>query len=130
MLDKNRKEISKIRRGDEIIVSLEMMIRKPNQNDFVAVQLLDKNTQAVICGNNTKIDKIKISWKKGENKILFVFNEIFLNRGEVYIKVFLKRDKDTLDIYDGYEKNEFIEVVPKDERAGIVYVDHKWITEN
>jgi len=130
LLNKKGEKISRITRGKVFVVHITVDVENPNSRDTIAVQIIDKHSGCIICGNNTLIDNFIHKWKVGVNNIKLIFPNNFFNKGDVYLRVMLKRkrerENETIDEYDGVKENEYIKINPKDSRVGTVYAEHSW----
>ena len=133
ILNKKDKEMEFIRRGETIIVKAKIKIKKESGDYFVAVQIVEASSDLVLAGNNMKVDEVNYKWERGINKINIRFDHTSFNRGDIYFKIaILKRkgdDNEIIDDYSGKKYDRLIKIIPQDERAGIVYMKHKWFFE-
>ncbi len=131
VLDKNNENIKAIKYGDFLAIKAKINLDKVEREDFVvAVQIFDGGSGGILCGNNTKVDKVGVRWKRGVNTVTILFNKTIFNRGTFYCRVVLLKKNgkvyDIVDEYNGKDNDQFIKIISRDERAGIIFLEHNW----
>lgn len=125
MYDENGKEIEEVRHGEDIRVRIEYNVTDENVNEPVigiAIRTIDNK---YICGLNTLLDKVKVSWKKGDNYCEIIYKKINLTGGNYYFDIAIFDKTATVPIdYRTKAKTFFVKMGYIAE--GIVVLNHCW----
>ncbi len=125
MMDSNNREITEIKHGQKVNLKVSYLVRDESiENPLlgVAIRRIDNE---YICGINTKLDNIKIPWKKGYNEIQLTYDCFNLIGGEYYfdVGIFDQAGIVNLDystkIMTFFVKMDYI-------GEGIVVLNHSW----
>lgn len=122
------REIDEIIHGEKVILKVSYLVGDETiENPLlgVAIRRIDNE---YICGINTKLDKVRIPWKRGYNEITLTYDNFNLIGGEYYfdIGIFDQTGIVNLD-YSTKTKSFFVKMDYIAE--GIVVLDHKWRVE-
>ncbi len=125
MMDSMRREIKEIKHGQKVVLKVSYLVADESiENPLlgVAIRRIDNE---YICGINTKLDDVKIPWKKGYNEIELVYDCFNLIGGEYYfdVGIFDQAGIVNLDystkIMSFFVKMDYI-------GEGIVVLNHSW----
>ena len=125
MMDSMKKEIKDIRHGQKVILKVSYLVADESiENPLlgVAIRRIDNE---YICGINTKLDNVKIPWKRGYNDVELVYDCFNLIGGEYYfdVGIFDQAGIVNLDystkIMTFFVKMDYI-------GEGIVVLNHSW----
>ncbi len=125
MMDSNNREITEIKHGQKVNLKVSYLVRDESiENPLlgVAIRRIDNE---YICGINTKLDNIKIPWKKGYNEIQLTYDCFNLIGGEYYfdVGIFDQAGIVNLDyrtkIMSFFVKMDYV-------GEGIVVLNHSW----
>lgn len=125
MMDSQKREITEIKHGQKVILKVSYLVTDDSiENPLlgVAIRRIDNE---YICGINTKLDNVKIPWKKGYNEIELIYDCFNLIGGEYYfdVGIFDQAGIVNLDystkIMSFFVKMDYI-------GEGIVVLDHSW----
>jgi energy-coupling factor transporter ATP-binding protein EcfA2 len=125
MTDSKNREITEIKHGQKVNLKVSYLVRDESiENPLlgVAIRRIDNE---YICGINTKLDNIKIPWKKGYNEIQLTYDCFNLIGGEYYfdVGIFDQAGIVNLDystkIMTFFVKMDYI-------GEGIVVLNHSW----
>ena len=121
-------EIHEIQHGEDIVLRVGYWVEDETIQDpllGVAIRSIDNE---YICGLNTKLDHIRIPWKKGYNEVKLTYQKFNLIGGEYYFDVGIFDQTGIVNIDYKTRIKEFF--VRMDYIAeGIVVLNHKWIVE-
>lgn len=130
---KNEKgiETSVFERGDTIEISLRYFITDIEKQLHVGLGIIDKVTGFWVCGNNTLYDKKNIAWKKGDNYVTLSFPHNMFHKGDFVFSTSLfsedeNKDQIFYDMYNSVDHQQSFRVIPKDNRKGVVFMEHDW----
>ena len=125
MFDTLGREIEEIQHGQRVVLRVGYLVGDetiPEPVLGVAIRRIDNE---YICGLNTKLDNVKIPWKKGYNEVTLSYSCFNLVGGEYYfdVGIFDKTGIVNLD-YSARIKNFFVKMDYIAE--GIVVLHHEW----
>ncbi|MCF7831355.1 MAG: ABC transporter ATP-binding protein [Candidatus Pacebacteria bacterium] len=124
-------ETSVFESRETIRIEINYDIKDISQQLHVGLGILDKKTDAWVCGNNTLYETYQHPWKKGKNRIVLTFPEALFHKGEFVINTSLFSEKENgeqvfYDMYLGSEHQAYFKVIPGDKRNGLVHMPHRW----
>ena len=119
------REINDIRHGEKVTLKVSYLVADetiPAPLLGVAIRRIDNE---YICGLNTKLDNVKIPWKKGYNEVSLTYTNFNLVGGEYYFDVGIFDQTGIVNIdYKSKIKSFFVKMDYIAE--GIVVLDHEW----
>lgn len=125
MFNSKGEEITEINHGENITVKIRYIVNETNVKQPVlglAIRSIDNN---YICGINTLLDDINISWKRGLNECVVTYKNFNLTGGTYYFDVALFDKTATVQIdYRSKYRTFFVKMNYIAE--GIVVLNHKW----
>lgn len=121
-------EIHEIQHGEDIVLRVGYWVEDETIQEpllGVAIRSIDNE---YICGLNTKLDHVRIPWKKGYNEVKLTYQKFNLIGGEYYFDVGIFDQTGIVNIDYKTRMKEFF--VRMDYIAeGKVVLNHKWIIE-
>lgn len=121
-------EIHEIQHGEDIVLRVGYWVEDETIQDpllGVAIRSIDNE---YICGLNTKLDHVRIPWKKGYNEVKLTYQKFNLIGGEYYFDVGIFDQTGIVNIdYKTRIKDFFVRMDYIAE--GIVVLNHKWMIE-
>ena len=125
MMNAAYKEIQEIQHGQKVILKVSYLVADEsivNPLLGVAIRRIDNE---YICGINTKLDNVRIPWKKGYNEIELTYSCFNLTGGEYYFDVGIYDQAGIVNIdYNTKIMTFFVKMDYIGE--GIVILNHKW----
>ena len=125
MYNAKGEEIDEIQHNEKIVLKVSYLVGDdtiPNPLLGVAIRRIDNE---YICGINTKLDNVPISWKKGYNEVTLTYHKFNLIGGEYYFDVGIFDQTGIVNIdYKARIKNFFVKMDYIAE--GIVVLEHEW----
>lgn len=127
MMNAAYKEIQEIQHGQKVILKVSYLVADEsivNPLLGVAIRRIDNE---YICGINTKLDNVRIPWKKGYNEIELTYSCFNLTGGEYYFDVGIYDQAGIVNIdYNTKIMTFFVKMDYIGE--GIVILNHRWKT--
>lgn len=121
-------EIHEIQHGEDIVLRVGYWVEDETIQEpllGVAIRSIDNE---YICGLNTKLDHVRIPWKKGYNEVKLTYQKFNLIGGEYYFDVGIFDQTGIVNIDYKTRIKEFF--VRMDYIAeGMVVLNHKWMIE-
>lgn len=131
--NENGEEILMTVRGQDFFVTVNLELKEIRENMHIAVQLVDKDTNNFISGNNTYADNHDCQWIIGKNTISIRFMNHQLNQGIFFVRAILfehcEQGNTVLDEMTTLDNNYFFIVERKMSGGGVLYIDHIWKNE-
>lgn len=125
LIDEKGNSIKRVKHGSEINVVVDYFVNDETIKSPVLGIAILRVDNLYICGVNTLLDKVKIPWKKGMNKMVLRYEKINLVGGSYYLDVALYDQTATVPFdYQTKYKEFFVEMPYIAE--GISILDHKW----
>ncbi|SEA48495.1 teichoic acid transport system ATP-binding protein [Oribacterium sp. KHPX15] len=125
MMDSAYKDIQEIQHGQKVILKVSYLVADDSiENPLlgVAIRRIDNE---YICGINTKLDNIRIPWKKGYNEIELTYDCFNLIGGEYYFDVGIFDQAGIVNI--DYRTKIMTFFVKMDYIGeGVVILNHRW----
>ncbi|MBI2410410.1 MAG: ABC transporter ATP-binding protein [Candidatus Kerfeldbacteria bacterium] len=130
LLNQHDTETQVFEYGDDIRIRIEFDVQELVPEMYVGLGIIDKQTDAWICGNNTYFDRFNHHWKVGKNTVVLKLPNTIFHKGDFYIlsSFFIGDPKENamMDFYDSREHNFYFRSFPRDRRNGLVLMDHEW----
>ena len=127
MMNASYKEIQEIQHGQKVVLKVSYLVADEsivNPLLGVAIRRIDNE---YICGVNTKLDNVRIPWKKGYNEIELTYSCFNLTGGEYYFDVGIYDQAGIVNIdYNTKIMTFFVKMDYIGE--GIVILNHRWKT--
>lgn len=127
MFNSAGREINDIQHGEKIKLKVSYIVSDETMEApllGVAIRRIDNE---YICGLNTKLDNVKIPWKKGYNEVILTYDCFNLIGGEYYFDVGIF-DKTGIVNIDYKTKIKTFFVNMNYIAEGIVVLNHEWST--
>ena len=125
MRNSRGEEISEIRQGEDVTLEVTYQVYEEQVNEPVLGVAIRSIDHEYICGLNTLLDGQKISWKKGQNTAILVYEGFNLTGGNYYFDVALFDRTATVNFdYKSQIKKFFVRMDYIAE--GIVVLNHHW----
>lgn len=125
MMDAKKNEISEIMHGQKVVLRVSYLVADESiENPLlgVAIRRIDNE---YICGINTKLDNVRIPWKKGYNEVELTYDCFNLIGGEYYFDVGIFDQAGIVNLdYSTKIMNFFVKMDYIGE--GIVVLNHSW----
>ena len=125
MYNAKGQEIDEIQHGEKVVLKVSYLVGDdtiPSPLLGVAIRRIDNE---YICGINTKLDHVPISWKKGYNELTLTYTNFNLIGGEYYFDVGIFDQTGIVNIdYKTKIKSFFVKMDYIAE--GIVVLNHEW----
>ena len=125
MFDTLGREIHEIQHGQRVTLRVGYLVGDDTIPDpllGVAIRRIDNE---YICGLNTKLDQVRIPWKKGYNEVTLAYPSFNLIGGEYYFDVGIFDQTGIVNLdYSARIKNFFVKMDYIAE--GIVVLHHEW----
>ena len=125
MFDTLGREIHEIQHGQRVTLRVGYLVGDDTIPDpllGVAIRRIDNE---YICGLNTKLDQVRIPWKKGYNEVTLTYPSFNLIGGEYYFDVGIFDQTGIVNLdYSARIKNFFVKMDYIAE--GIVVLHHEW----
>lgn len=125
MFDTLGREIHEIQHGQRVTLRVGYLVGDDTIPDpllGVAIRRIDNE---YICGLNTKLDHVRIPWKKGYNEVTLTYPSFNLIGGEYYFDVGIFDQTGIVNLdYSARIKNFFVKMDYIAE--GIVVLHHEW----
>lgn len=125
MYNAQGQEIDEIQHNEKIVLKVSYLVGDDTIPDpllGVAIRRIDNE---YICGINTKLDNVKIPWKKGYNEVTLTYRNFDLVGGEYYFDVGIFDQTGIVNIdYSTKIKSFFVKMDYIAE--GIVVLKHDW----
>ncbi len=123
--DENGIEIKDIHHGETVFIDVSYYVNDPDIKNPVLGIAIHRMDNEFICGLNTRLDNIPISWKEGINKIRLIYSNFNLVGGEYYFDVGIF-DEMALVRLDYRERIRYFFVKSRYTGEGVVILEHKW----
>lgn len=125
MFDTLGREIHEIQHGQRVVLKVGYLVGDDTIPDPLVGVAIRRVDNEYICGLNTKLDHVKVPWKKGYNEVTLTYPSFNLVGGEYYfdVGVFDQTGIVNLD-YSARIKNFFVRMDYIAE--GIVVLNHEW----
>ena len=125
MYDTSGKEITEINHGDKVTLRVSYLVSDESIEDAVLGVAIRRIDNEYICGINTKLDQVKIPWKKGYNSVILQYDNFSLIGGEYYFDVGIFEKTGIVNIdYKAKIRSFFVKMDYIGE--GVVILDHSW----
>lgn len=119
------REIDEITHGEKIYLKVSYLVNDESIENPVLGVAIRRIDHEYICGINTKLDKVKIPWKRGYNEMTLTYNCFNLIGGEYYFDVGIFDKTGIVNIhYKTRIKSFFVKMDYIAE--GIVVLNHEW----
>lgn len=119
------REIDDIQHGECVKLKVSYIVADTNIEDPVLGVAIRRIDNEYICGLNTKLDHVKIPWKRGYNEVTLTYNNFNLIGGEYYFDVGIFDKTGIVNIdYETKIKSFFVKMDYIAE--GIVVLNHEW----
>ena len=119
------REIDEIQHGQKVVLKVGYVVADDTIKDPVLGVAIRRIDNAYICGLNTKLDNVRIPWKKGYNEITLTYDHFNLMGGEYYFDVGIFDQTGIVNLdYKTKIKSFFVKMDYIAE--GIVVLDHEW----
>ncbi len=123
--DTSGKEISDIEHGSKVTLRVSYLVSDESIDEAVLGVAIRRIDNEYICGINTKLDNVKIPWKKGYNSVILQYENFNLIGGEYYFDVGIFEKTGIVNIdYRAKIKTFFVKMDYVGE--GVVILDHTW----
>ena len=128
MLDQNGEEIEDVVHGTDVTIRVSYEVYDENVKEPVVGLAIRTIDNKYICGLNTLLDNVEVSWKKGINHIELTYEKFNLIGGNYYFDVAIYDKTATVPIdYRTKIKTFFVRMGYIAE--GVVVLNHHWKTE-
>ena len=126
ILDTMGNDVDIVKSCQPVKIEVEYEVIDTEIEDPVLGIALLRSNDDYICGLNTKLDDVKIPWKKGPNKFsLFYDRGLLVEEGVYYFTTALEDSTASVAIH-GVSKIREIEVIRDYVAEGIMTIPHKW----
>jgi ABC-2 type transport system ATP-binding protein len=129
ILDINNKASDIIESGKDFSIRFGVNSKKDIGESFISVRICDAETQYVVVGFDSKLDKKSIMIKQGDNEFVIHIKDNPILRGKYYmvIGIYESEEKKTHYFqYDGLSMGNFFLIKTKEEQLGIIKINRKW----
>lgn len=125
MYDSLGREIDEITHGQAVTLKVGYLVSDETIAEPVLGVAIRRIDNEYICGLNTKLDNVRIPWKKGYNEVTLKYPRFNLVGGEYYfdVGIFDRTGIVNLD-YKARIKNFFVKMDYIAE--GVVVIEHEW----
>ncbi len=128
MYNKFGTEIHSIRHGEDIVLKVGYVVADESIESPILGVAIRRIDNEYICGLNTKLDGVKIPWKRGYNEVTLEYSGFNLIGGEYYFDVGIM-DKTGMVNLDYKTKIKSFFVHMDYIAEGIVVLNHRWRAE-
>lgn len=125
MYNKYGKEIEEIQHGEDVYLKVKYAVNDTSIDHAVLGVAIRTINDEYVCGLNTLLDGVKISWDKGINECTLVYKNFNLTGGNYYFDVALF-DKTALIQFDYQTKYKSFFVNMNYIAEGRVVLNHYW----
>ena len=129
ILNSNGKETDLIHEGEKVSVLVSYLVNDETIESPVLGVAIRRIDNEYICGLNTKLDNVRIPWKKGYNEVTLTYEKMLLTGGDYYLDIALF-DQTATVVFDYKTKYKNFSVKMDYIAEGIVVLDHFWDTRN
>lgn len=117
--------IEDITHGEEVHLEIEYVVNDAGIEEPVLGVAIRRADHTYICGLNTRLDGLKLPWKRGRNRIELVYDAFNLVGGNYYFDVAIMDHTATVNIdYKTKMKSFFVKMGYIAE--GVVVLSHRW----